>query len=137
MCDNIPEYPLEISTASGSYWNDNMPLICGGWDGSLTRRSECYVLKNGEWQSTSENLQIPRSLHGATNIGKKIWVTGGLTNDGQRLTSTEIIHPDGKVTSGPDLPKARSSHCQVTFEDTTLIIGKFSFFPKLLSKFHW
>ena len=136
VCDNTPEYPLEIYDGAGSYWNDNMPLICGGDSGyrdSTTRKrrkSDCFVLKNGEWQSTSENLQIPRSNHAATNIGKKIWVTGGLTHDIQRLSSTEIIHPDGKVTPGPDLPKARSSHCQVTFEDTNFIIGKFSFFQK-------
>ena len=114
-----------------------MPLICEGSDGSGRKKSNCYVLKNGEWQSTSESLQIARSSHAATNIRKKIWVTGGRNHEWQKMNSTEIIHPDGKVTPGPDLPEARSSHCQVTFEDTTLIIGKFSFFQKLLTKLQW
>jgi len=39
------------------------------------------------------------------------------------LASTEIIHSDGKITPGPDLPEARSSHCQLSYEQSTFIIG--------------
>ena len=85
---------------------------------------ECYYLDNGEWQLYSESLKTARSGHGASNVGEKIWVTGGVTGVGQTtLSSTEIIH-DGKVTSGPNLPKGRYGHCQVTYEQTTFILGK-------------
>ena len=46
------------------------------------------------------------------------------------MNSTEFIHPDGSVSPGPSLPDARYGHCQVSYEDTTFIIGKFSVLPK-------
>ena len=69
------------------------------------------------------------------DIGLKvIWgplITGGYKNEddgsGKTLRSTEIIHPDGKVTPGPNLPGSRSSHCQTSYEKTTFIIGKWFF----------
>ena len=70
------------------------------------------------------------------DIGLKvIWgpfMTGGYTheNGGKYLRSTEIIHPDGKVTPGPNLPGSRQSHCQTSYEQTTFIIGKW-FLTKL------
>ena len=100
-------------------------MICGGVDNSSNRRSDCYTLKNGKWQQNSQNLQTERSNHALSNIGGWMWITGGY-NYGL-LASTEIIHPDGNVTPGPTLTKARHGHCQVTHDETTFIIGKFEF----------
>ena len=68
-------------------------------------------------------LQTARNAHGASNIGDVIWITGGVNN--AILASTEIIYSDGKVTPGPDLPEARYGHCQITYEQTTFIIGRY------------
>ena len=38
-------------------------------------------------------------------------------------SSTEIIHPDGRVKPGPNLPEPRAGHCQTSYEQTTFIIG--------------
>ena len=86
-------------------------------------------MDNGEW-ILSGNLQTARSNHGASNIGNSIWITGGY-NSG-RLASTEIIHSDGKITPGPDLPQARKIHCQISHGQTTFIIGKCNFYQKIL-----
>ena len=123
VCNQMQDYPLEVSKAAGTHWKDGKLSICGGWP-SLT--TECYTLDNGEWKPTSQNLQIGRSEHAASNIGNNIWITGGVGN-GQRLSSTEIMHPDGKITPGPDLPEARYGHCQISHGQTTLIIGKYIF----------
>jgi len=125
-CPQSYDYPLEVSNAGGSIWDDGTIVICGGFDGSSVE-SKCYTMKNGEWQLNSENLITVRSSSGVSNIGNTTWVTGGYDSGGVRLSSTEIIHPNGNVTLGPDLPQGREHHCQTSYEDTTFIIGgKFS-----------
>ena len=83
----------------------------------------CYSLDNGQWKANINNLKTGRSRHAASNIGNNIMFSGGY-NGSQRLSSTEIMHHDGKITSGPNLPQGRSGHCQVSYGHTTFIIGK-------------
>ena len=123
VCNQMQDYPLEVQEAAGSHWKNGKLSICGGFPST----SECYTLDNGEWKPTSQNLQIGKCCHAAFNIGNNIWFTGGFGTNNQRLSSTEIMHHDGKITAGPDLPQARSSHCQISHGDTTFIIGKFNF----------
>ena len=120
VCSLMPKYPLEIDYGAGSNWKDGKFSICGGYDGSLV--SECYIMDNGKW-ILSGKLQTARSHHGASNIGNSIWITGGYNNG--YLASTEIIHSDGKMTPGPDLPQGRYGHCQISYEERTFIIGKY------------
>ena len=129
VCTNIPEYSLQVDNAAGSYWKDGKLLICGGNEG-IKMKSECYIFKNGEWLSNIENLQTSRSLHGISNHEDFLWITGG-KNGTQRLASTEIIYPDGKVTSGPNLPEARDGHCQLSYGQTIFILGKCTLLLKL------
>ena len=72
--------------------------------------------------SETQTLQQARYDHGASTVGNILWITGGYNNG--RLASTEVMDPDGTVTYGPNLPEARSYHCQVTYQDSTFIIGK-------------
>ena len=51
--------------------------------------------------------------------------TGGF-NSGGRLETTEILKNDGTIIPGPNLPNKRAYHCQVAYEDSIFIIGKFS-----------
>ena len=30
VCNNMPKYPIEVSNAAGSHWNDGKLSICGG-----------------------------------------------------------------------------------------------------------
>ena len=56
VCNQMQDYPLEVSAAAGSHWKDGKLSICGGYTGSY--KTECYTLDNGEWKPTSQNLQI-------------------------------------------------------------------------------
>ena len=123
VCIQMQDYPFEVERAAGTHWKDGKLSICGGIDGYWNTKRDCYTLDNGEWKPTSQNLQVERQSPGASNIGNNIWFTGGW-NGVQRSSSTEIMHPDGKITPGPDLPQARSDHCQISHGQTTFIIGK-------------
>ena len=79
-------------------------------------------MDNGQWKANINNLKTKRTWHAASNIGNNILFSGG--HNGQFLSSTEIMHHDGKITSGPNLPQGRDSHCQVSYGHTTFIIGK-------------
>ena len=124
VCNNMPKYPLEVSGAAGSMWKCEKLTVCGG--------SECYSLENGNWTLNSNKLKTGRNGHGASNIGNdEIFITGGYNeydlddyDDDEVFASTEIIHSDGKITQGPNLPKARDYHCQISHEQNTFIIGK-------------
>ena len=131
VCNNMPVYPLDVSRASGSTWKNGKFSICGGYDNS--RKSDCYTMDKGEWQPTKDNLITARKSHGSSKIGNAILITGGW--NGLKLASTEIMHPDGKITPGPDLPQGRYGHCQVSYEETTFILGKLIFFAKILLHF--
>ena len=54
-------------------------------------------------------------------------IIGGFSGGNFTEKSTEIIYPDGKVTTGPNLPFPRALHCQTSYEQTTYIIGKLFF----------
>ena len=120
-CPQSSNYPLDVGFAAGGYSNNASSVtICGGWDRS--RRSECYTLEKSRWKPAGI-LENARYDHGASYITTGLWMTGGY-NGQQILASTELLLPDGKVTSGPNLPERRSFHCQVSYQDYTFIIGK-------------
>ena len=48
-CQDVEDFPLEISLAVGSYLG-SFPVICGGWvDGGLSL-NQCHRLESGIWQ---------------------------------------------------------------------------------------
>ena len=128
-CPQSLDFPLEVYVASGGVLDDGRITICGGSDASGKVRSECYTLTNGVWQPRAEGLNITRLGHRSSVVfnNNTLWMTGGYGND-QYLSSTELIHPDGRVTTGPDLPKARGYHCQMSFGDKILITGNLYIF---------
>ena len=103
--------------------------FCRDYDTPAVITSECYELTNMVWQPRNNGLITARYNHGASVVNNKtIWITGGENDDDwRRLSSTELIHPDGTVTSGPNLPEGRGEHCQASYENTILIIGIFGY----------
>ena len=65
-------------------------------------------------------MKSRRQFHAATVIQDSLYISGGYYGGG--LASTEFIHADGTVTSGPNLPEARYGHCMVTLHDSKVII---------------
>ena len=122
VCNNMPGYPIEVYGAAGSLWKHGKLFICGGYDGSSILNN-CYILDNGQWKANINNLITERNVFAGSNIGNYIWFTGGF-NINQYLSSTAIMHHEGWITSGPNLPQARIQHCQVSYGHTTYIIGK-------------
>ena len=88
-----------------------------------TPTTECNTLKDGQWSHIGQ-LETPRIRHGASTIRKGIWFTGGIQMGYGPLATTEILNDDGKITIGPKLPEARMDHCQASYKDTILLIGK-------------
>ena len=50
ICDNLPDFPLNVVGASGQLL-DGTPIICGGAAQTLkwTDSCACYALTNGSW----------------------------------------------------------------------------------------
>ena len=60
---------------------------------------------------------------GASSDSAKGWlVTGGRTDSGQVLSSTEVF-ANGTWTAGPELPKSLCKHCQVQAGDVVIVTG--------------
>ena len=135
VCPQMINYPLNVYDAAGASFPDKTIVVCGGYGNEgygNGYKSECYRLKNSLWESFGQ-LQTARSGHAATTIGDSIWFTGGdgygncallSTTHICDLITTEILRNDGTISAGPNLPEPRKSHCQATFGNTILLIGK-------------
>ena len=131
-CANLPSYPYSMRYATGGVIN-NSPVICGGYrrSGSPREQESCYRFNEN---SNSWNLHCKmtsrRYYHAASVIQDALFITGG-----NYPGSTEFIHANGTVTSGPNLPVARHGHCMVTLHDSkVIIIGASSQSPSSLRK---
>ena len=122
-CANLPSYPYSMFGAAGGVIK-NTPIICGGAisSGSPSQQDSCYRFnENTNSWNLHTNMVSKRSGHAATVINDSLFISGG--HDGRStLASTEFIHADGSVTSGPNLPEARRGHCSVTLHDGKVMI---------------
>jgi len=130
-CSNLPSYP---PGGTGGVLNGS-PLICGGWGGAIGERSylqsSCYMYdKTSQAWQLHANMTSKRSYSASALIKEALWVTGGY--DGSNfLASSELIYPNGTVTSGPNLPAARFGHCMVNLHDgKVMILGGTSGTPR-------
>jgi hypothetical protein len=109
--------------AAGGVIN-NTPIICGGYisSGSPRVQDSCYRFNaNTNSWNLHCTMTARRYSHAATVINDSLFISGGY--DGSNyLASTEFIHADGSVTSGPNLQVGRRGHCMVTLHDSKVII---------------
>ena len=117
-CSNLAKYPINFLFGGGGLLEDT-PVICGGK--SYNKECYSYDMASNTWQLHG-NLVTGRRSFGAAVFKGALWVTGGQTNDRVALYSTEIIAPDGIVTSGPNLPANRYGHCMVVLNDDEFMI---------------
>ena len=122
-CGNLPSYPYSMWGGAGGVIN-NTPIICGGIRYFVSPRAQasCYRFnENTNSWSLHCTMKARRGGHAATVIQDSLFISGG--SDGSNfLNSTEFIHADGTVTSGPNLPVAGYGHCMVTLHDSKVII---------------
>ena len=123
VCPQMTNYPLDVFLAAGASFPDKTTVVCGGIDNEWGKTANCYKLTNIQWESFGQ-LQTDRYAHAATRMGDSIWFTGGSSENANRLASTEIVTFNGIITTGPNLPESRHYHCQASFDNTILIIGK-------------
>ena len=109
--------------AAGGLIN-NTPIICGGdrSRGSPSQQDSCYRFnENTNSWNLHCTMKSRRWGHAASVINDSLFISGGYDGS-NKLASTEFVHADGTVTSGPNLPVAREGHCMVTLHDSKVII---------------
>ena len=80
--------------------------------------------------STTPVATMRKKRAGAASVAvkNKLWITGGLDENGDILKSTEFVDPaSGSTELGPDLPKPSQWHCIVMVDSTTaMLIGDYT-----------
>ena len=93
-----------------------------GRDADYKAQRKCYQLEHGQWWQQLPLLSARDAAAGS--MTRRGWlVTGGWSADYTRLSSTEVLTPEGWV-AGPTMELAVSRHCQVTVGDTVYLAGK-------------
>ena len=125
-CNNLEEYPVDTRWAVGGLINDK-PLICGGSKGSVSNTDvikSCYMFDGSSWSFFANMDKARREAAGIALDRETFWITGGVDHK----TTSEYIHSDGSVTTGPSLASLGSGfygHCMVKIGDGRIVlIGK-------------
>ena len=123
-CQDLGNYPLAIYGGFGSNIGSSV-VICGGhfWNESATSWSDsnrCYKLVAGEWQQFT-TMTSRRAYAASMVVGNSLMTFGGIGYG--TLQSTELIHADGQVSQGPNMPTALQRHAIANVNASTLIIS--------------
>ena len=120
-CNNLPVYPLPLDASTGQVVN-SLPIIAGGQSDSTVSNVYKFDKQSNSWLSLG-NLKTARNQHSSTVLNDALWVIGGTNADVTGyLKSTELVYPNGTITSGPDLPTPRGRQCSIQSEDGKIII---------------
>jgi len=121
-CSGVPDFPgANVFPPLGGVLNGDQLLICGG----TYNRNKCYGYKIGESEwSEFATLTTGRVysggiiLKGLNGGDDTLWILGGT---GYQET-TDYVHSDGSVTSGPNIPTRTDGQCLVELPDTGNIL---------------
>ena len=115
-CTGLQDYPMNVKDGGGGLLKDNVPLICGGYNGSEI--GECFKLVNKTWSPMQDGMQEARYHAGYGNvvINESLWKSGGMNT-----STSELI--DGKSSrSYQDLPEAMHAHCSIKINDSVILV---------------
>ena len=118
-CSDFEDYPNVVEGAVGASL-ESTPVICGGYSvyGELT--DKCYAYIDGKWQEFS-TMTEGRAYAAAIVYHESLHIFGGVGQYGELSGSSEIVHADGTVTFGVDLPGTLAFHA-ITFVNETVSI---------------
>jgi hypothetical protein len=124
MCNNWPDYPINIQGATGGLIG-NTAIICGGRDITYSWYyfDECYSLSS-ETTTLVTHMSVGRFYAASIVINDNtLWITGGTGDVGEYLKSTEKVTVTGTMP-GPDLPMSLYKHAMVAINSTcSMVIG--------------
>jgi len=111
---SLPPVPKAFSYGTGGVV-DNSIILCGGQNGE-ERLSTCHIFDNESktWKTT--NMSSRRNYPASAPLNGALWVSGGNDENG-RLSTSELIYPNGTIRTGPSLPSKMSWHSVVTLKE--------------------
>ena len=122
QCQNLANYPLEITWAFGILGLNNKPTICGGYHQG-TSIKDCYTYENNLWNKIS-SLKEART-HAAVSFtpfpghAGNFYVSGGF--DGNNFLSSVEALNNGIWAERIMLPVTMLDHCMVLINSTTVL----------------
>jgi hypothetical protein len=116
VCQDLDDYPIQLSAASGGLLNSIHPLVCGG----LSSTKDCHVI--GQVGVQTEMLTNRYYFSSIPLNNTHLMLTGGFSITGTTIASTEIVSIQHQSMSGPDLPFALHGHCMTRINNETAIL---------------
>ena len=56
VCEDLPDFPIQVGAASGGLLLNNQPLICGGL--SSNYELQCYIVGNGHFKQIQTKMKF-------------------------------------------------------------------------------
>ena len=118
-CQNLANFPINVSFAFGGLLEDKVPLVCGGYTDQFKSefgQSKCFTVESKEVRAT---LTQPRFYRAGVVISKlMLWGTGGTMTE----YSTDLVSLNQNAKVGPELPIKFLEHCVTKINDTHVIL---------------
>ena len=113
ICENLPDFPITVEGSVGGLIQNDIPLICGGWN--ITHNMKCYSI--GAKENLEVNLIQRRHYSGGIIINNNLWITGGISPK-----TSEFILSNGTSIEGPKLPIDLLYHCATKINDSFVLL---------------
>ena len=102
-----PDHPKSIDGATGGFLNVSF-ITCGGYVSGEGYTNNCFKLGSEGPFAT----MITKRAYAASIVleSDKLWILGGIDENGYSVSSTEYIFSDGRNEWGPLMPIALDQH---------------------------
>ena len=116
-CPDWTEYPIYVQGATGGLLGTT-PVVCGG---GPPVTNKCYKMAGNKVYHIVSMTTERRFASSVTIDDRILWITGGLDDNNNLLSSSEFVQLDGS-TKGPDLPIAIIEHAMININNDQIII---------------
>lgn len=118
-CNSLPSFDSSNGKyrAVGGLLGNNKAVICGGFYPS----NQCYQVTQSSLLSFAQ-MSVARVDAAMVQFGNSLWILGGFDESHNVLSSTEFIHENGQIESGPDMPLALFGHSVIALNQSTYLL---------------